>query len=62
MAPKVEKNRGRTETEREAKRTLINNFWTGEAHSMRHLQCIFSPEDAKEYLSGFDPSLRDILA
>ena len=51
MAPKVKKNRGRTETEREAKRTFINNFWTAEAHAMRNLEIMFSPKNNEEFMS-----------
>jgi hypothetical protein len=61
MAPKVGKNRGRIETEREAKRALINNFWTAEAYAMRNLERLFSPKNNKEFLSTLDPSIRKML-
>ena len=61
MAPRVETKRGRSETEREEKRTLINNFWTGEAHATRNLESMFSPKNNEEFLSTLDPSIRKIL-
>ena len=60
VAPKVEKIRERSETKREEKRTLISNFWMGEALTMRNLQSMFSPRDPEELLSTLDPSIREM--
>jgi hypothetical protein len=71
MAPKAEKTGGRSETEREEKRTLINNFWTAEGHVLRNLEKIrklslkgnvaqpFTPNE--EFLSTLTPSIRKLL-
>lgn len=60
MAPKSEKNRGRTETQREEKRSLINNFWTATAHRDRNLERMGLPKD-EEFLSTLDPRIRSRL-
>ena len=61
MTPKVEKIRGRSEIEHEKKITLINNFWTAEAHAMRDLEIMFSPKNNEEFMSTLHPSIRKML-
>ena len=66
MAPKVEKTGGRSEKEREEKRTLINNFWTAEGHALRNLEKIKKlsgnvAQSNEEFLSTLTPSMQKFL-